>query len=80
MEYISRVAFAAASFILMLLAAALSAYALYDLASSLRASLAEAGDGLLRAVGYMVIAIAVFDVSKYLIEEEVMRARAEIER
>jgi hypothetical protein len=75
MEYVSRVAFAVASFILMVLAAALSAYALYDLASSLRASAAEAGDGLLRAVGYMVIAIAVFDVSKYLIEEEVVRGR-----
>jgi hypothetical protein len=45
--------FAGASVILMLLAAALSANSLYDLASSLRA-LAEAGDGLLRAVGYTV--------------------------
>lgn len=35
-------------------------------------SIAEA---LLDAVGYMVIAIAVFDVAKYLLEEEVVRVR-----
>jgi hypothetical protein len=75
MELISRVAFAVASFIMMLLAIALSAYGLYDLVASARVSLADAGEGLLRAIGYMVIAIAVFDVSKYLIEEEVVRGR-----
>jgi hypothetical protein len=42
---------------------------------SLSVSLAEGGEGLLRAIGYMVIAIAVFDVSKYLAEEEVVRGR-----
>jgi hypothetical protein len=75
MELISRVAFAVASFIMMLLAIALSAYGLYDLVASARVSLADAGEGLLRAIGYMVIAIAVFDVSKYLFEEEVVRSR-----
>jgi hypothetical protein len=75
MELISRVAFAVASFIMMLLAVALSAYGLYDLFASASVSLVEAGEGLLRAIGYMVIAIAVFDVSKYLIEEEVLRGR-----
>jgi hypothetical protein len=75
MEQISRVAFTVASFILMVLAVALSAYAIYDLAVSLSVSLAEGGEGLLRAIGYMVIAIAVFDVSKYLAEEEVVRGR-----
>jgi hypothetical protein len=68
MELISRVAFAVASFIMMLLAIALSAYGLYDLVASARVSLADAGEGLLRAIGYMVIAIAVF-------EEEVVRGR-----
>jgi hypothetical protein len=75
MEQISRVAFTVASFILMVLAIALSAYAIYDLAMSISVSLAEGGEGLLRAIGYMVIAIAVFDVSKYLAEEEVVRGR-----
>ena len=75
MEQISRVAFGIASFILMLLAVALSGYGIYDLAGSVFRSLADAGDALLRAIGYMVIAIAVFDVSKYLFEEEVVRGR-----
>jgi hypothetical protein len=30
---------------------------------------------VLRGVGYIVIAIAVFEVAKYLVEEEVMRGR-----
>jgi hypothetical protein len=33
------------------------------------------GSTLLRGVGYIVIAIAVFEVAKYLIEEEVVRER-----
>lgn len=75
MDLISRTAFALASCILGLLALALSAYGIYDLVASLGSSLAEGGDGLLRAIGYMVIAVAVFDVSKYLFEEEVLRGR-----
>jgi hypothetical protein len=33
------------------------------------------GQGVLRGVGYIVVAVAVFEVSKYLVEEEVMRSR-----
>ena len=33
------------------------------------------GDAVLRGVGYIVISIAVFEVAKYLVEEEVMRDR-----
>src|ERR1044072_6992756 len=36
---------------------------------------AEAGTGLLESVGYVVIAVAVFDVAKYFVEEEVIRGR-----
>ncbi|HEX2886540.1 GNAT family acetyltransferase [Vineibacter terrae] len=75
MELVSRVAFGLASLLLMLLAGALSAYGIYELVMGARASFGEAGDGLLRAIGYLVIAIAVFDVSKYLVEEEVLRGR-----
>lgn len=75
MESISRIVFTVASFILMLLALALSVYGVYDLVVSAMVSLADGGEALLRAIGYMVIAIAVFDVSKYLIEEEVVRSR-----
>jgi hypothetical protein len=35
----------------------------------------EFGSALLRGVGYIVIAIAVFEVAKYLVEEEVVRER-----
>lgn len=35
----------------------------------------EFGGALLRGVGYIVIAIAVFEVAKYLVEEEVVRER-----
>jgi hypothetical protein len=33
------------------------------------------GDAVLRGVGYVIIAIAVFEVAKYLVEEEVLRSR-----
>ena len=38
-------------------------------------SIVEFGDALLGAIGYVVIAVAVFDVAKYFIEEEVIRGR-----
>ncbi len=75
MELVSRVAFGLASLLLMLLAGALSAYGVYELIMGASASFGDAGDGLLRAIGYLVIAIAVFDVAKYLVEEEVLRGR-----
>ncbi|HKU99437.1 MAG TPA: GNAT family acetyltransferase [Vineibacter sp.] len=75
MELISRVAFGLSGALLMLLAAALGSYGIYDFVVSASNSLAAGGEGLLRAIGYLVVAIAVFDVSKYLIEEEVVRGR-----
>jgi hypothetical protein len=33
------------------------------------------GQGVLRGVGFIVVAVAVFEVAKYLVEEEVMRNR-----
>src|SRR6201999_4171102 len=35
----------------------------------------ETTDALLSAIGYVVIAVAVFDVAKYFMEEEVIRGR-----
>ena len=74
MTYISRAVFGLASFALMLLAVGMIAQGLY-----------EAGVGfwnpdtgktaLLGAIGYIIIAIAVFDVAKFLIEEEVFESR-----
>jgi hypothetical protein len=75
MEFVSRAVFVAASAILMLLATGLMLYGVYQVFVGLTASDAAIASKLLDAVGYVVIAIAVFDVSKYLLEDEVMRGR-----
>lgn len=75
MEWISRGVFGLASLVLMLIALALSLYSGSLILSSLAGSWAEAGTGLLGAIGYVVIAMAVFDVAKYFVEEEVIRGR-----
>lgn len=74
-ELFARAAFAAASAFLMLLAAALIGYAVYQVGFSLAVQRDIFGRTLLEAVGYTIIAIAVFDVGKYLFEEEAIRAR-----
>src|SRR6187431_2283134 len=63
MELVSRAVFGLASVVLMLIALAL------------RGPWSEAGAGLLESIGYVVIAVAVFDVAKYFVEEEVIRGR-----
>lgn len=74
-ERVTRIAFGVASAFLMLLAFGLIAYAAYEVARDLVAYSVNIGTTLLEAVGYTVIAIAVFDVGKYLLEEEAIRAR-----
>jgi hypothetical protein len=75
MEWITRGVFALASLVLMLIALALSIYSASLILMALKASWAEAGPGLLESIGYVVIAMAVFDVAKYFVEEEVIRGR-----
>lgn len=76
MEIISRVVFVLASAILMLLATALIAYSGYQVFASVLGPEHIVAPALLDAVGYVIIAIAVFDVAKYLLEEEeVLRDR-----
>jgi hypothetical protein len=75
MEYISRGVFGLASIVLMLIALALSIYSAGLIAVALRGPWGEAGNGLLESIGYVVIAMAVFDVAKYFVEEEVIRGR-----
>ena len=75
MEYISRGVFALASIVLMLIALALSIYSAGLIAVALRGPWGEAGNALLESIGYVVIAMAVFDVAKYFVEEEVIRGR-----
>jgi len=76
MEALPRATFAVASVALMLLALALVGFGALELVSALRQNWREGGDALLTAIGYVVIAVAVFDVAKYFVEEEVIRSRS----
>src|SRR3954447_25370164 len=75
MEVISRVVFGIASGVLMLIALALSIYSAGLILAALKGPWGEAGTALLESIGYVVIAMAVFDVAKYFVEEEVIRGR-----
>lgn len=72
---VARIGFGLASIALMLLAGALIVYAGMQVVAAYRQPDANVGSTLLEAVGYTIIAIAVFDVSKYLFEEEAVRGR-----
>ena len=75
MEWLSRFAFASASLVLMAMSIALVEYGAVEVAMVGIGSWKAAGGVLLSAIGYVVIAMAVFDVAKYFIEEEVIRGR-----
>lgn len=75
MDYISRGVFGLASLVLMLIALALSIYSAGLIILALASGWSQAGHKLLESVGYVVIAMAVFDVAKYFMEEEVIRGR-----
>ena len=75
MELISRALFILASVILMGLALALIGYNVWHLREVFTSDQPDIASGLLDAVGYVIVAIAVFDVAKYLLEEEVLRGR-----
>jgi len=75
MELVSRAVFGLASVVLMLIALALSIYSAGLIGAALYGPWTEAGTGLLESIGYVVIAVAVFDVAKYFVEEEVIRGR-----
>ena len=75
MDFISRGVFAIAAAVLALIALALSVYSAALIVNALRGPWGEAGSALLESIGYVVIAVAVFDVAKYFMEEEVIRGR-----
>jgi L-asparagine transporter-like permease len=75
MEWLSRFAFATASLVLMALSLALVVYGAIEVIGIGVSSWKDAGGTILAAIGYVVIAMAVFDVAKYFIEEEVIRGR-----
>lgn len=74
-EVLSRIAFAAASLVLIALSLALVVNGAMTVIAAVSVSWADASDALLSAIGYVVISLAVFDVAKYFIEEEVIRGR-----
>jgi hypothetical protein len=73
-DFVSRIVFSIAAGILMLFAVVMTCDAV---AQFVKAAFSGEGIGLtaLGGIGYVVVAVAVFDVSKYLIEEEVIRGR-----
>jgi hypothetical protein len=75
MEGLSRFAFAGASLVLMALSLALVVHGAIEVISVGISSWQDAGGTILATIGYVVIAMAVFDVAKYFIEEEVIRSR-----
>ena len=75
MEFVSRAVFGVASVALMLLALALILFGGYQVFEAATGRDPDVGKSVLDAVGYVIISIAVFDVAKYLLEEEVIQSR-----
>lgn len=74
-DIMTRIVFGVAALALMALAGGLILHAGWQVFAAVRAADTSPGPVLLDAVGYVVIAIAVFDVGKYLVEEEAIRGR-----
>jgi hypothetical protein len=73
-DILSRIVFGVAATILMLLAIVLIVDVVVQFTSVVWSRRAVAISAL-TGIGYVVVAIAVFDVAKYLVEEEVVRGR-----
>jgi len=73
-EWGSRIIFAGSACLLALLAVALAVDAVVEFARAMWLG-KSVGIAALTGIGYVVVAIAVFDVAGYLIEEEVVRGR-----
>jgi hypothetical protein len=71
-QLLTRAMFCAVSIALMVVAIGLIVYAAMQQASAFSAPEQDIGRALLDAVGYMVIAVAIFEVAKYILEEEVI--------
>ena len=73
MTYLSRIVFAGASLLLLLAATSLIVLGVGDALVAVRSAKQAGADAVLDALGYIIVAIAVFDVAKYLFEDEVRR-------
>lgn len=69
---LARGVFLVISFALMILSGGLIVYAGIELVNAFEAPEYDIGRSLLDSVGYTVIAVAVFEVAKYILEEEVI--------
>src|SRR5918995_1293864 len=74
-QLVSRAMFGLAGVVLMVLAVGLILQGLYYPIIAFMEPSGQGKTALLGAVGYVVIAIALFDVTKFLIEEEVVIER-----
>ena len=75
MHHLSRITFAVASIMLMLLAVLLVAFGMMGLLETLWHSWQDGQKAVVHAISYVVISMAVFDVAKYFMEEEVILSR-----
>ncbi|MBM6595078.1 hypothetical protein [Microvirga pudoricolor] len=71
-QFLTRAIFGAVSLVLMAVALGLIIYAGLQQADAFSAPDRDIGQALLDCVGYMVIAVAIFEVAKYILEEEVI--------
>lgn len=71
-QFLVRAVFGIVGVALMAVAVGLIVYAGMQLVTAFRTPGGNVGQSLLDCVGYAVIAVAVFDVAKYILEEEVI--------
>lgn len=75
LESISRIIFGGLAMLLVVMGVGMVAVACYEVVLALTESIADIGANILGAIGYAVIAIAIFDVAKYIWEEETLEPR-----
>lgn len=73
MTFLTRLIFGGASLLLLLLAVGLVAVGIQEAMSAFISPDESSADAILDILGYVIVAIAVFDVAKYLFEDEVRR-------
>ena len=73
MTYLTRAVFAFASLLLLLAAMALIGFGVKDALQGIGSPDMSGADAVLDVLGYVIVAIAVFDVAKYIFEDEVRR-------
>ncbi len=74
-QILPKLLYFATSIILLSIGLLLVAYEVHDLLPAVNSNSAAVTDKLLDAIGVIVISIALFDVSKYLMEEEVLKKK-----